>query len=127
MVDLQFLALYACTGITIRFELSKGTDQKLKNVLIGISDEDPEDPQKENASSDEVASRLQQLHIARPTTAFRPTQPFIHLIPPVRPQFLLPKPNLPLQFSAPSDGSEPLSGAAFKRQRDRLVADMFKE
>ena len=91
-------------------------------MLLCSSQSDAEVSDQENDSADHVAAHMRHLQIAPPRTAFKPMQLPRYVI---QPQSLPPKPKLRPHLIDPF--SKIASGAAFKRQRDGLVAEMFKE
>ena len=92
------------------------------------SDEEPSTSHDENLSPNQLATRLQSLHIRPSHTAVKPTQPPNRGPPRPRiPQSLPPKAKHTLLPSPSLSVGKTQSLASFKREREGLAYQLFHE
>ncbi|DBA72109.1 TPA: hypothetical protein ACH3X2_010833 [Trebouxia sp. C0005] len=126
--------------------IGTGDQRQSGNVIVLVSSDDDSDngmfcggadirqavaegtgaAHKENVSPDQLASRLHTLQIA-PNTAAKPSRQPRQVLLPRQPQSLPPKPSQRSLVSAPLTVTQAKSSAAFRRQREALAYELFRE
>lgn len=117
-------------GLHMHQLYNASSTQPLKFLLANCSSDSDEEvftSRKENSSPDQLAKRLQSLHIKPPHTSVKPPQPPNRAHWPKVPKSLPPKAKHSLLPPSSPLASKAQSLASFKREREGLAYQLFQE